>query len=114
MTMNRIEVIEKKKKIRKRVRSESSNFTLVWFSVLSCMVGVVWCCVVLSCLLFFSSFRFSCVDAKREKNRKRRERERDTDTDTDTKEREREETLSSLLRNLFKDFLNSKVEVVNV
>lgn len=94
MTMNRIEVIEKKKKIRKRVRSESSNFTLVWFSVLSCMVGVVWCCVVLccvvlSCLLFFSSFRFSCVDAKREKNRKRRERERDTDTDTDTKERER-------------------------
>ena len=52
--------------------------------------GVVLCCVVLSCLLFFSSFRFSCVDAKREKNRKRRERERDTDTDTKERERERE------------------------
>ena len=83
MTMNRIEVIEKKKKkIRKRVRSESSNFTLVWFSVLSCMVGVVWCCVVLCgvvvspLFLFFSVLVCGCKERKEQKEKRERERYR--------------------------------------
>ena len=71
---------------------------------------VVWCCRVSSFSLLFGSR----VWMQREKRTEREEREREIQTQTQTRKREREETLSSLLRNLFKDFLNSKVEVVNV
>ena len=73
-----------------------------------CGVCVALCCVVVSPLfLFFSVLVCGCKERKEQKEK----RERDTDTQT---RREREETLSLLLRNLFKDFLNSKMEVVNV
>ena len=78
MTMNHIEVIEKKKKTRKRVGSELSNLTLVWFSVLSCMVGVVCvvlCCVVVSPLfLFFSVLVCGCKERKEQKEKRERYR----------------------------------------
>ena len=74
---------------------------------------VVLCGVVVSPLfLFFSVLVCGCKERKEQKEK--REREREIQTQTQTRKREREETLSSLLRNLFKDFLNSKVEVVNV
>ena len=95
MTMNRIEVIEKKKKKLESV-SDQNRQTLPQFGFLFFPVWWVWCGVVLCCVVWccrvssFSLLFGSRVWMQREKRTEREEREREIQTQTQTRKRERE------------------------
>ena len=94
MTMNRIEVIEKRKKEKKKacqIRIVKLYRSLVFCSFLYGGCGVVLCCVVWCCRVSSFSLLFgSRVWMQREKRTEREEREREIQTQTRKRERERE------------------------
>lgn len=90
MTMNRIEVIEKKKKKLESVSDQNRQtlpqFGFLFFPVWWVWCGVVWCCRVSSFSLLFGSR----VWMQREKRTEREERERERYRHRHRHERERE------------------------